>query len=99
MRKNVSPVTANMIPKKFTLAGCEWTVVEVEEMEDLGCTNPQTFTITLRKRQNQQSKEQTFCHELVHAIKFTMGLTDHDEKEVDAFGYLLHQFLKHRGIK
>jgi hypothetical protein len=88
-----------MIPKQFTLAGCVWEVVEVAGMEDLGCTNPQAFTISLRKELPKQTKEQTFCHELVHAIKFTMGKTDHDEQEVDAFGYLLHQFLKQRGIK
>lgn len=68
-------------------------------MEDLGCTNPQTFTISLRKELTKQTKEQTFCHELVHAIKFTMGQTEHSEQEVDAFGYLLHQFLKHTGTK
>ena len=75
-----------MIPKQFALAGCTWRVVEVVDMEDLGCTNPQTFTITLRKSLNTQAKEQTFCHELVHAIKFTMGQTEHSEQEVDAFG-------------
>ena len=88
-----------MIPKQFALAGCTWRVVEVADMEDLGCTNPQTFTITLRKSLNTQAKEQTFCHELVHAIKFTMGQTEHTEQEVDAFGHLLYQFLKQKGSK
>ena len=36
--------------------------------------------------------QQTFCHELVHAILFTMGKTTHEEEFVDAFGSLLHQF-------
>jgi hypothetical protein len=38
-----------------------------------------------------QAAEATFFHELVHAIKFTMGETNHDEREVEAFGNLLHQ--------
>jgi len=36
--------------------------------------------------------EQTFFHELVHAIMFSMGHTNHDEIFVDAFGALLHQY-------
>jgi hypothetical protein len=41
---------------------------------------------------NEQMTQQTFCHELVHAILFTMGKTTHEEEFVDAFGSLLHQF-------
>jgi hypothetical protein len=41
---------------------------------------------------NKTFTEQTFCHELVHAIMFSMGHTNHDEIFVDAFGALLHQY-------
>lgn len=41
-----------------------------------------------------QAKEQTFYHELVHAVLFTMGKANHDEEFVDAFGSYLHQFMK-----
>jgi hypothetical protein len=41
-----------------------------------------------------EMKEQTFCHELVHAIKYMMGEDDHDEKVVDIFATFLHQYLK-----
>jgi hypothetical protein len=41
---------------------------------------------------NKQSTEQTFYHELVHAIMFTMGKLNHDEEFTDAFGALLHQY-------
>jgi hypothetical protein len=41
---------------------------------------------------NKVFTEQTFCHELVHAIMFSMGHTQHEEVFVDAFGQLLHQY-------
>jgi predicted SprT family Zn-dependent metalloprotease len=41
---------------------------------------------------NEQMTHQTFYHELVHAIMFTMGKTNHDEEFTDVFGSLLHQY-------
>ena len=41
---------------------------------------------------NEQMTEQTFFHELVHAIMFTMGKLNHDEEFTDAFGSLWHQY-------
>lgn len=39
-------------------------------------------------------KEQTYLHEVVHAILFTMGdAGPHDEKFVDGFASLLHQYI------
>jgi len=43
---------------------------------------------------NEQTTSQTLMHELVHAILFTMGKTNHDEEFTDAFGALLHQYDK-----
>jgi hypothetical protein len=45
---------------------------------------------------NKNFTEQTFSHELVHAIMFAMGHTQHDEVFVDAFGALLHQYERTR---
>ena len=47
----------------------------------------------MRKGLPEQVKAATFCYELQHAIRYTLGLDEHDEKEVDAQGNLLHQFL------
>jgi hypothetical protein len=38
-----------------------------------------------------------FCHELQHAIRYTLGKDEHDETEVDSQGNLLHQFLEQYG--
>lgn len=82
------------IPKAFTLAGLRWTVEESDAITEMGHCNSETATIRIRTGLSAQVKAATFCHELQHAIRYTLGLDDHDEKEVDAQGNLLHQFLE-----
>ena len=82
-----------IIPKTFQLAGSKWKVVHRKDLQDLGNCVRDKRQILLQIEQDQISKELAFTHELVHAIKFTMGEQEHSEKEVDAFGHLLHQFL------
>lgn len=82
------------VPRSFALAGVKWRVVEVEGLDEMGRCDPASATILLRKSLQPQIKLQTFCHELEHALRFSAGhLEAHDEKEVDAIGNLLHQFL------
>jgi homoserine kinase len=85
------------IPKSFTLAGIRWTVEETAVISEMGHCSAETATIRLRKDLPEQVKAATFCHELQHAILYTMGLDEHDEKLVDAQGNLLHQFLSQYG--
>jgi hypothetical protein len=85
------------IPRSFTLAGMHWTVEETAAISDMGHCDSETATIRLRKGLSDQVKAATFCHELQHAIRYTLGLDDHDEKEVEAQGNLLHQFLEQYG--
>lgn len=82
------------IPKTFTLAGIRWKVEETDAISDMGHCDSESATIRLRRSLPEQVKAATFCHELQHAIRYTLGLDDHDEKEVDAQGNLLHQFLE-----
>jgi hypothetical protein len=83
------------IPKSFQLAGGVWTVVEVDTIlgSALGACSRDKLRIELCKDSPKAVKEITFAHELVHAIKYTMGQTDHNETEVDAFAIILHQYL------
>lgn len=85
------------IPKSFTLAGIRWTVEETDAMDEMGHCSAEAATIRLRRSLSAQVKAATFCHELQHAILYTMGLDEHDEKTVDAQGNLLHQFLEQYG--
>lgn len=82
------------IPKTFSLGGTVWTVKEVPNLAELGLCYRDEALICIRKGLSAQVKLGSFCHELVHAIKYTQGDGGpHDEKEVDAFANLLHQFL------
>ncbi len=84
-----------MIPKTFKLAGMTWKVREVSNLSNLGETHRDKAIIHIRKEiETDTMKEMVFLHELVHAIKFSMGDSGpHDEKEVDGFAYLLHQYI------
>lgn len=84
------------VPLSFYLVGCQWTVKYVEDLTEYGTCDCSTQTIRLRAGMNKTFTEQTFCHELVHAIMFSMGHTNHDEIFVDAFGALLHQYERTR---
>ncbi len=86
--------TTRVIPNKFTLAGADWKVVYVDTLNEMGHCNPETHTVALRGGMSKQATEQTFCHELIHALLFTAGHTNHDEIFVDALGSLMHQWLK-----
>tara|TARA_R110000868_G_scaffold385929_1_gene654020 strand:+ start:2883 stop:3131 length:249 start_codon:yes stop_codon:yes gene_type:complete len=77
--------------KKFNLAGISWVVKE-QHLAECGFTDPDTFTIAIHNSLPQKSKEVTFYHELVHAIMFTMGEINHDERFVEGFAQLLYQY-------
>ena len=82
------------LPTSFTLAGFEWTIVVRADLSEYGRCDPSTQVIYIREGMNEQMTQQTFFHELVHAIMFTMGHTTHDEVFTDAFGAFLHQYEK-----
>lgn len=87
------------IPSQFQLAGIVWTVEFVDGLDMLGLTERDKAKIKLRKGLPRQIAEATFCHELQHAFLFTMGVPegDHDEKEIEKYAYLLHQYLNNKG--
>ena len=82
------------LPTSFTLAGFEWTVAVRADLSEYGRCDSGTQVIYIREGMNEQMTQQTFFHELVHAIMFTMGHTTHDEIFTDAFGAFLHQYDK-----
>lgn len=90
----VKTTSKPVVATSFTLAGFDWTVRFIEGLADYGTCNPSSQEILLRAGMNEQMTQQTFCHELVHAIMFTMGKVNHDEEFIDAFGSLLHQFYR-----
>lgn len=82
------------IPKTFQLAGSTWTVTQIHDYNLLGSCSRDTRQIILKKNVMQEVKEQTFFHELIHAIFYMLGRDEHDEKEVDVLATFLHHYLQ-----
>ena len=80
-----------MKKNEFKLAGMTWEIID-SEMTDLGASNPESCKILLNSRLKGQDREVTLLHEVVHAILFTMGERDHDERFVEGFAQLLYQY-------
>lgn len=85
------------IPKKFTLGAVEWSVEEQPLFENMGRCALTKATIFLDNSLATNVKKQTFCHELVHAFLFAMGIMEHDERLVDGMAVFLHQYLEQHG--
>ncbi len=82
------------VPKTFQLAGVKWAVREVPDLGNLGETHRDKGLIVIRKGLEPPHSEVVFLHELIHAILFSTGdIGPHDEKFVDGFAYLLHQYM------
>ena len=84
------------IPTEFQLGGLKWKVVRYKRLKGkYGDTIYDKQTIRILDTLPQEAKEQTFCHELLHAIEIAMGKNpdDHNEQEIDARATFLHQFL------
>jgi len=92
------------IPETFSIFGktvtvrCDEQALVVES--DAGHAGYRNETIVLLPAENmdrfsRQSREQTFCHEVVHHWMHALNLDDlrNDERTVDNLGSLLHQFL------
>lgn len=85
------------IPSSFELGGMTWTVEELDVIPGaMGATDASQYKVVLLKALPPDIKFQTFLHELVHCIMFSMGRTGdtHDEVFVDGFATFFMQFLK-----
>lgn len=82
------------IPKQFQLGGVTWRVEKLPLADALGLCLYDKAIIRLEESLPPDVMGQTFAHELNHAIMFSMGMRDHDERFVDGFATMLHQYLK-----
>jgi len=83
VKKNTQPDLAPPAPSSFELGGFEWTVRFSDDLTELGKCDCHNQTITIRNGMSEQTTLQTFYHELVHAILFTMGHMNHDKPYID----------------
>jgi Zn-dependent peptidase ImmA (M78 family) len=91
---------ANMIPNSIKVAGMTYKVEEVPFVEIDGDRNFQGVclyhesTIRILETLSEARKEQTFVHELTHAIFYEAGFEDQDEDMINRVSLVLHQVLK-----
>lgn len=94
------------IPRNIKIGGFNWEVKQSGEISTesstFGSTHTQKQKIFIDPTETQQKKEQTFIHEVMHAIWWQVGLNTrykgeqkHMEEEiVDAMSHGLYQVLK-----
>jgi len=86
-----------MIPKQFYLTGRLWKVKLVPLGDELhGDCHNGTRTIRINSDNDTATQIDTYYHELIHAIKFSLGWKDEEENhsDCDALGGLLLQYMK-----
>ena len=87
------------IPATFKLVNTAWTVeqmsTEVAEAGDRHGDCDRTRTVIRIHVSSESDKEDTFCHELAHALLFftTKPKLSKDEAFVQSLGEVIHQFL------
>jgi hypothetical protein len=89
-----------VIPRQFKLFGSTWTVqqpnrVTADGESVLGHCDSDTAIIQLRRNLKRELKEVTYCHELTHAILYSLEYNklSNDETFVERFSKALHQVL------
>lgn len=88
------------IPRELDIAGQTFQVIQDSSVKQLGGCCGQTHfdegVIVIDPSLRADTKNVTYCHELVHTILMTMGAGDlnKDEAFVDTFANLLWQSFK-----
>lgn len=89
----------NLIPKTFQLFGENFKVKQlkkVDRKDSWGDYNPAKNIIAVKKGLQQDQREQSYFHEIVHCILDNLGHEELHRNEVfvDTFAKALHQILK-----
>ncbi|WP_346234508.1 ImmA/IrrE family metallo-endopeptidase [Lysinibacillus telephonicus] len=86
------------IPSEVMVAGIVYKVDEVSGLHDkhelLGQILYVPCTIEINAESSKERKEQTFIHELTHAIFLEAGIEEQDEDMINRVGKVLYQVLK-----
>jgi Zn-dependent peptidase ImmA (M78 family) len=92
------------IPQSVKVAGINYTVEETEYVEIhhdknySGSCDYVKAEIKILKDMDIQRKEETFIHELTHAIFHEAGYNEHEEEMVNKVSKVLYQVLKDNNI-
>jgi len=87
-----------MIPSRVRVAGIEYEVIEVENMEEqfnhLGQILYTRGIIQIDRSLPPDRKEQVFIHELLHGCFYEAGYDEQDEDMINRVSIVLYQVLK-----
>jgi len=90
-----------IVPRSFKLLNRNYKVtrpkaIVVDNVELNGYCASDTATISIEKGLDKDLADETFLHEMTHAILFALGYDElsYDEKFVGSFSAALHQVLK-----
>ncbi|TKC15687.1 ImmA/IrrE family metallo-endopeptidase [Robertmurraya kyonggiensis] len=87
-----------MVPNKVNIAGIEYMVNQVEGLAEEQEVQGQVFyhkgLIKIDANMTEDKKEQTFVHEMFHAIMEEAGFQEQEEETVSRLSNVLYQVLK-----
>ena len=92
-------VDYSSIPKETIIGGHTWrTIFKKMNGGNFGKCDPDTLTLSIKEGSPTSKAEETYIHELIHAIEHEtkVGLS---EDEVERFSKLLYQVLKANNIQ
>ena len=72
--------------------------IKVRDIKGLTSMDAAIIWINTDRHKHPTDLIHTYYHELVHAVLFAMGETDHDEGKVDLMGGLLHQYVQTKDV-
>ncbi len=88
------------IPKKVKIGAHYYTIKFRDDLDDenFGVCRPSKLTIFIHSTTQQSQQEETFLHEVLHAIFSQNGLSNvwdpkKEEKDVQILGHAIYQFL------
>ena len=82
-----------MIPDELLIDGVTWTVTLSSGMDDFGETDINECRVSLRENVNEQVREITFWHELVHALFATRDFKLNPDASADELEEQVASFL------
>lgn len=94
-----------MIPSKVKIGSTEWQVIYSDYLSDDQCHGKcyqEKHEIHIADSLTEEAKEETFIHELLHALCYFSGIQDEEKLDEEAIcnrlGYILHSVLKENDI-
>lgn len=92
-----------MMPKEVKVGGMVWKVTEKptvdKQLNTMGISNWIYNEIEIKEDMCEQRKEETFVHELLHAIFYEAGIEEQDEDMINRVSKVLYQVLRENELK